>query len=150
MPLLHSEKPHDWRSYAVSEYDYSITPMAKRLGLSPKDARLFMVTDERWKFMHAEGGIPPMLFDLQNDPTELRDLGCDPAYGEAVADCYDKLFEWTRRCAQRTTVSDRQILDRRGKTRRKGIVLGISDDDAAEANAEILSLYRGKARQRHI
>jgi hypothetical protein len=60
------------------------------------------------------------------------------------------LFEWARRCAQRTTVSDRQILDRRGKTRRKGIVLGICDDEMAEANAEILSLYRGKAGQRHI
>ena len=33
MPLLHGEKPDDWRSYAVSEYDYSITPMAKRLSL---------------------------------------------------------------------------------------------------------------------
>ena len=52
--------------------------------------------------------------------------------------------------AQRTTVSDQQLLDRRGKTRRKGIVLGIADEAAAEDNAEILSLYRGKARQRHI
>ena len=33
---------------------------------------------------------------------------------------------------------------------RKGIVLGISDDAVAEENAEILSLYRGKAKQRHI
>ncbi len=122
MPLLRGEKPSDWRDYAVSEYDYSITPMSGRLGLAPKDARLFMVTDDRWKFIHAEGGFPPMLFDLQNDPKELNDLGRDPAYGEAVAACYDKLFEWARRCAQRTTVSDRQLLDRRGKTRRKGIV----------------------------
>jgi len=150
MPLLRGEKPSDWRDYAVSEYDYSITPMSGRLGLAPKDARLFMVTDDRWKFMHAEGGFPPMLFDLQNDPKELNDRGRDPAYGEAVAACYDKLFEWARRCAQRTTVSDRQLLDRRGKTRRKGIVLGISDDAVAEENAEILSLYRGKAKQRHI
>ena len=150
LPLLYGEKPDDWRGYAVSEYDYSVTPMAARLDMAPKDARLFMVTDGRWKFMHAEGGFPPMLFDLQNDPMELRDLGRDPAYGGAVADCYDKLFEWARRCAQRTTLSDRQILDRRGKSRRKGIVLGISDDDAAAANAEILSRYRGKARQRHI
>ncbi|MEK9934977.1 MAG: phosphonate monoester hydrolase, partial [Rhodobiaceae bacterium] len=139
-----------WRRYAISEYDYSITPMSARLGLAPKDARLFMVTDDRWKFMHAEGGFPPMLFDLQNDPMELRDLGRDPAYGDAVADCYDRLFEWARRCAQRTTVSDSQLLDRRGKSRRKGIVLGIGDDEAADANAEILSRYRGKARQRHI
>jgi len=91
-----------------------------------------------------------MLFDLENDPMELRDLGNDPAYGGAVADCYDKLFEWARRCSQRTTVSDQQLLARRGKTRRKGIVLGIADNEAADANAEILRLYRGKARQRHI
>lgn len=91
-----------------------------------------------------------MLFDLQNDPNELKDLGRDPAYGDAVAACYDKLFEWARRCAQRTTVSDQQLLDRRGRTRRKGIVLGIVDDEVAEENAEILSLYRGKAKQRHV
>jgi arylsulfatase A-like enzyme len=150
VPLIHGDRPDDWRRYAISEYDYSITPMSARLGLAPKDARLFMVTDDRWKFMHAEGGFPPMLFDLQNDPMELRDLGRDPAYGDAVADCYDRLFEWARRCAQRTTVSDSQLLDRRGKSRRKGIVLGIGDDEAADANAEILSRYRGKARQRHI
>ena len=150
MPLLRGDRPSDWRQYAISEYDYSITPMAGRLGLAPKDARLFMMTDDRWKFMHAEGGFPPMLFDLQNDPSELRDLGRDPAYGDAVADCYERLFEWARRCSQRVTVSDQQLLARRGKTRRKGIVLGITDEAAAEDNAEILSLYRGKARQRHI
>jgi hypothetical protein len=80
----------------------------------------------------------------------LRDLGRDPAYGDAVAACYEKLFEWTRRCSQRTTISERQLVQRRGKTRRKGIVLGISDDEAADANAEILSRYRGKASKRHI
>ena len=148
MPLLCGETPADWRQYAVSEYDYSITPMAARLDVAPKDARLFMVTDDRWKFMHAEGGFPPMLFDLQNDPMELRDLGRDPAYGDAVADCYDKLFEWARRCAQRTSISDQDIVQRRGKTRRKGIVLGIADDEAAAANAEILYRYQGKARQK--
>ena len=108
-----------------------------------------MVTDDRWKFMHAEGGLPPMLFDLQNDPMELNDLGRDPAYGEALASCYDKLAEWARRCSQRVTVSDEQLMARRGKTRRKGIVLGISDDAMAEENTDILALYRGKAKQRY-
>ena len=149
MPLLRGEAPSDWRDYAISEYDYSMTPMAGRLGLDPKDARLFMVTDDRWKFMHAEGGLPPMLFDLQSDPMELNDLGRDPAYGEALASCYGKLAEWARRCSQRVTISDEQLMARRGKTRRKGIVLGISDDAMAEENTDILALYRGKAKQRH-
>ena len=47
-----------------------------------------------------------MLFDLRNDPMELRDLGRDPAHADAVAGCYDKLFEWARRCSQRVTVTD--------------------------------------------
>jgi hypothetical protein len=38
---------------------------------------------------------------------------------------------------------------RRGKTRRKGIVLGISNDAMAEENTDILALYRGKAKQRY-
>ncbi len=86
VPLIHGDRPDDWRRYAISEYDYSITPMSARLGLAPKDARLFMVTDDRWKFMHAEGGFPPMLFVLLIDRLVLRDFGGDPAFGDGVAD----------------------------------------------------------------
>ena len=62
--------------------DYSMSPLASKLGVSPKDARLFMVATSKWKFMHAEGGFPPMLFDLQADPQELRDVGRSPDYQE--------------------------------------------------------------------
>ena len=58
-----------------------------RLGVAPKDARLFMVCDDRWKFMHAEGGFPPMLFDLHNDPQELVDLGRNSDYEDIVNSC---------------------------------------------------------------
>ena len=62
------EKISNWREYAISEFDYSPTPMAVSLQVAPKDARIFMVADKKWKFMHAEGGFRPMLFDLENDP----------------------------------------------------------------------------------
>ena len=57
LPLLRSEAPEDWRDYVISEYDYSVTPQAVKLGLEPRDCRLFMVFDGRFKLMHAEGGM---------------------------------------------------------------------------------------------
>ena len=58
MPLLRGERPEEWRDFTISEFDYSATPMAIGLGVQPRDARLFMVADKRWKFMHAEGRLP--------------------------------------------------------------------------------------------
>ncbi len=125
-----------------------LSPRWRRaFGVAPRDARLFMMRDARWKFIHAEGGFAPMLFDLDSDPDELIDLSRDPAYAAVRDACYDKLFSWARRPSQRTTVSDQQLIDRRGKSRRKGIVLGVNTAD--EIDAELLKKYQGKARQSH-
>lgn len=146
MPFLHGETPEDWRDFAVSEYDYSMSPMATKLGVTAKDARLFMVASKKWKFMHAEGGMPPMLFDLENDPEEFHDLGRDPEYQDAVQDCYDMLQSWALRCGQRTTYTDEELVARRGKSRRRGIVLGIKDETFGED--DILVKYQGKPGKR--
>ena len=146
MPFLHGNPPEDWREFAVSEYDYSMSPMANKVGVSAKDARLFMVASKKWKFMHAEGGFPPMLFDLEHDPNELVDLGRNPDYQNAVDDCYEMLLEWALRCGQRTTLSDAELTARRGKSRRKGIILGLKDEDDAED--DILQKYQGKPGKR--
>ena len=125
-----------------------MTAMAAKMGVTPKDARLFMAFDGRWKLMHAEGGMPPMLFDLENDPNELVDLGRDPAYEEQRRACYEILGEWSRRCAQRNTISDDEIVSRRGRSRRKGIVLGMADPAAADP--ELTVKYSGKTKQRFV
>jgi len=44
----------------------------------------FMLRKGRWKY-HYYVGFPPELFDLQDDPEELRDLGTDPAFAEVRA-----------------------------------------------------------------
>ena len=142
-PILHGDMPADWRGFAVSEYDYSCTPMANALGMAPGDARLFMVVDARWKLIHAEGGLPPMLFDLENDPDELVDLGRDPDHAEVVRHMRDKLATWARRESQRTTVSDAQILARRaGAGGRTGVLIGVYDED--DITAEDLAPYSGR------
>ena len=148
MPFLHGENPDDWRAFAVSEFDYSATVMAANLGLEPQDARLFMIADKKWKFMHAEGGFRPMLFDMETDPLELRDVGGDSEYKEIIAMMYDRLGQWARRVSQRTTRSDQDILKMRGRSRRKGILLGLYD--GSEVDEELTARYKGPARQEHL
>lgn len=143
-PFLHGETPEEWREFAICEYDYSASPMAGKLGLAPRDARLFMVATKRWKLMHAEGGFRPMLFDLANDPQELDDLGDSPEHAEIVDELYENLFTWTRRMSQRTTISEDQIRAmRKGASARKGILFGLYDEN--DAKPELLKKYQGKA-----
>lgn len=145
MPLLRGETPEDWRDYAVSEYDYSASKVAKELEVHPKDARLFMIADKRWKFMHAEGGFRPMLFDLENDPDEFVDLGADPKHAGIVSLMYDRLAEWARRCSQRTTVTDERLLaNREGGPLIRGVLIGVNE--AEDIPAELSAAYRGPVR----
>ena len=98
LPWLRGETP-DWRDFAISEFDYSPTPQCAKLGLDPKDARLFMVFDGRWKMMHAEGGFRPMLFDLETDPNELHDLAKADGHVDEIERLYGLLHRWAKRCA---------------------------------------------------
>ncbi len=100
-PLLHGEKPAGWRRYAISEYDYSVLPASSALGLRPMDARLFMVTDGRWKLIHAEG-FRPMLYDMERDPEEFHDLGGETAFESERQRLTEALNRWARRQSQRT------------------------------------------------
>ena len=151
MPFLEGKQVDVWRDYAISEYDYSATSMAANLNLAPRDARLFMVADKRWKFMHAEGEGPdgpfrPMLFDMENDPDEFHDLGGSSDHQEIIDLMYARLGAWGRRLSQRTTCSESQIVGMRGNSRRRGIVLGTYD--GSEVDQEWLVKYRGKSRPR--
>ncbi len=150
LPFLHGDTPEQWRDYAISEYDYSATPMAVKLGLEPYQARLFMVADKQWKFMHADGGFRPMLFDLTNDPNELNDLGASdkPKHKAIIELMYERLGAWARRPSQRTTRSENAIRGMRGKSRNKGIMVGVVD--GTELDKELLAVIQRKADARFI
>lgn len=143
LPFLHDQPVDHWRDYAISEFDYSATMMAGKLDIEPRDARLFMVADKRWKFMHAEGGFRPMLFDMKADPDELVDLGDSARHTDIIELMYERLGEWGRRLSQRTTKSETDIKNMRGKSRRKGVLLGVVD--GSEVDDELLEPIRGRA-----
>jgi arylsulfatase A-like enzyme len=143
IPFLRGTVPAEWRRCAFSEYDYSMLPVAPQLGVAPRDARLFMVADRRWKYVHAPG-FRPMLFDLETDPQELADLGADPAYEDERRRLAAELAEWGLRLSQRTTRSDAEIAAARGASQRKGILVGVWDE--SDVPAELWSRYRGDGR----
>ena len=134
MPLLHGQTD-SLRDVAVSEYDYSMRDVRRRLGVEVKDAKLTMLFDGRWKYIFAEG-FRPMLFDLQNDPDELTDLGADPAHAADCARMEQRLFAWARRTSQRTTRSDAWIATR--------------DPSLGEAKVGILIGYRNEAELQEV
>ncbi len=142
LPHLHGQAPNNWREFAVSEYDYSTSPICKQLGLSPRDARLFMLTDQNWKFIHAEGGFRAMLFDLNNDPCEIKDLGDSPAHREIIAMMYERLGQWGRRMSQRLVMSDNEIISSRGVSDRMGILMGIYDP--GDVATDVAASYQNK------
>jgi arylsulfatase A-like enzyme len=143
MSLLHGEMLKDWRDFSISEYDYSLSQAAQRLGVPPGDAHLFMVADKDWKLMHAPG-FRPMLFDLVNDPQELNDLGADPAFEGQRQRLMAALHRWALRSSQRTTISDATLQAGRGKSMRRGILIGVWDE--SEIPAELWTAYRGERR----
>lgn len=146
MPLLAGKRPR-WREYVISEFDYSASPvggeMAEQYGLPPRDCRLFMVFDGRFKMMHAEGGFRPMLFDLQNDPDEFVDLGKTDDHAETLERLYGYLAQWGRRMSQRVTKSDEAIIDMRGKAGLKGVLPFMYD--GSEVPRALIHKYVGKS-----
>jgi arylsulfatase A-like enzyme len=147
MPWLNGETP-EWRDYVISEYDYSVTPQAIKLGVEPRDARLFMVFDGRHKLMHAEGGFRPMLFDLQTDPNEFHDLAKDDQHQAVIDKMYGYLAEWGRRMSQRVTKSEDDIKAMRGRSMRRGILPFLVD--GSEVPEDLTVKYRGPAKQKYV
>ena len=129
LPILHGATDAV-REFAVSEYDYSMRDVRKRLGVSVADSKLTMLFDGRWKYVFAER-FRPMLFDLETDPEEFNDLGADPALADQRARMEGLFFAWSRRTAQRTTMSDAWIAAREASLgeARAGILIGYRNED---------------------
>ena len=140
MAFLRGLHPAQWRRFAISEYDYALQPFTARLGIAPRDANLFMVADKRWKLVHAPG-FRPMLYDLETDPNEFRDLGADPAFEGERQRLMAVLNVWGLRLSQRTTRSEAQMKAARGKSQREGILIGVWDE--ADIAPELWSKYLG-------
>lgn len=82
-PLLVGETPPDWRDAFLAEFSGS------ELGLYSQR----MLHAGRWKLVYNAHDIDE-LYDLDNDPWELRNLAADPAYADVLRDLEARLWRW--------------------------------------------------------
>jgi hypothetical protein len=96
---------------------------AKDLGRNSYNARMTMLYDGRYKYVHCMG-FKPMLFDLQEDPQERVDLGRDAGYGVVRSQLSEQMLDWTAGLKNRVTVSEKTLKQRQGKAGGVGILIG--------------------------
>ena len=125
IPVLQSNvDPLPWRQYAISEIDYSERGAREILDIEPYQCRATMIANHQWKFIYYLG-FQPQLFDLQNDPDELFDLGEDPQYEAIRQKMMEGIFHWQYSLKRRVGL-DYDYVQGQGPVRDEefGIIIG--------------------------
>ena len=109
LPFVHGNIPDNWRTEVHWEYDFrgigSYQPMIeKRFGLSPDQCSLTVLRDENYKYIHMTA-LPPLLFDLQEDPEEFVNRANDPDFQEIMLEYAQKMLSWQMLHRDRTLVN---------------------------------------------
>jgi arylsulfatase A-like enzyme len=95
-PFLAGRAPERWREEAHWEFDFRnpADPSAEEaLGLTLHQCALNVIRSERYKYVHFTK-LPPLFFDLAEDPGEMRNLAGDPAHAPLVLRYAQKLLSW--------------------------------------------------------
>jgi arylsulfatase A-like enzyme len=103
LPFCAGTEPDGWRRHAHWEFDFRDvrTQEAERaLGLSPDRCSLAAIRGERFKYVHF-AGLPPLFFDLVDDPHELVDRSGDPALRGEMLEHAQAMLSWRMAHADR-------------------------------------------------
>ena len=96
LPFLEGNAPAKWRDAAHWELDFrSINDpsVEGRFGISIDECCLAVVRTAREKYVHF-AGLPPLYFNLAEDPGERRNLAGDPAHAVAERDLARRMISW--------------------------------------------------------
>ena len=85
--------PSAWRSQAHWEFDFSGRQSESSLGLSPRECKLNVLRSETLKYVHFPT-LPPLLFDLKNDPNETLNVANNPHYNAAMIQSATDMVSW--------------------------------------------------------
>ena len=104
LPFVQGVLPQRWRNEAHWEYDFRDMAggkAAELLGIDADSASLAAIYDGAYAYVHfAE--LPPLLFDVRNDPYWLRNVAEDPAHARAALAYARRMLDWRLRHADRT------------------------------------------------
>jgi arylsulfatase A-like enzyme len=107
LPWLRGETPGDWRDFVVWDYDFRTLGgggLESDLGLLPDQCGLAVIREQRWKYVHF-AALPPLMFDLDEDPDEYVDRAADPACAAERARLAGRLLSHRLIHADRTLTS---------------------------------------------
>jgi arylsulfatase A-like enzyme len=120
LPFLEGNRPAKWRSEAHFEYDFrDIVGQEPEtaLGLTSDQCQLCVIRDREWKYVHFPA-LPPLLFNLREDPDEFVNRAGDPACRGVMLAYAQKMLSWRMEQADRTLA--RTHLTENGPFERKG------------------------------
>ncbi len=126
LPFLEGEAPADWRAEAHWEFDFRDLVDGRpeaALGLTSDECSLNVIRGRRYKYVHF-AALPPLLFDLEEDPGESRNLACDPAHLPTLLEMAQKMLSWRmiydERVLTNTLLTAAGLVERRGPRQRRG------------------------------
>ncbi len=102
--FLDGADPKGWRTEMFFELDFrdatSDRP-ERELGVKLDECSIAVVRGKRYKYVHF-GALPPLLFDLVEDPDEMKNRAADPAYAAHTLAMAQKMLSWRLNKAERT------------------------------------------------
>jgi arylsulfatase A-like enzyme len=104
LPFVHGAAPADWRTEVHYEFDFRdlhYSAPESALGVPMDKCALAVVRDEHYKYVHF-AALPPLFFDLKNDPDQFVNRAADPAYAARMGDYAARMLNWRLGFAERT------------------------------------------------
>ncbi|ARQ60338.1 UNVERIFIED_ORG: arylsulfatase A-like enzyme [Rhizobium etli] len=104
MPFVNGGSEPGWRDAAFWEFDFrdiAAGEAERHFGLRSNQCNLAVIRDARFKYVHF-AGLPPLLFNLSDDPMELKNVAADPAYAATRLEYAEKLLSLRARHLDQT------------------------------------------------
>jgi hypothetical protein len=83
-----------------------------------------MIRTNTWKYIYYDGFVP-QLFNLEEDPDEMNDLGGSEMHKDIRGQLFRQLFDWMRTRKLRPALSNKEIASRTGKGKQRGYLIGV-------------------------
>jgi arylsulfatase A-like enzyme len=110
VPFLKGNVPDGWRDAVFFEHDFRDVrgqTVERALGIGSDECCYAVIRGTMWKYVHF-AALPPLLFDLENDPHEMHNLAADPALRDVLLDCAQRMLDW-RLTAQERTLTNMSV-----------------------------------------
>lgn len=114
LPWLKDKPVESWRQHVFCEAELGEldkpTCFQKTWQLPAQQTNFAVLRTDKYKYVHFNGGIPPLLYNLKDDPTESHDLANEQAYAPALLQLSSSMLDHRMTHANRA-LSDYSLTD---------------------------------------